>query len=127
MSFPSRLHIAARGRRATAVIVALVAPAALASQVPDTSKAPAADTSIHVAFGGYVDGFVAYDFGRPRSIDRALTTQAVRHDEFNINLAYIDATLTGARVRGRVAAQVGTSVQANYAAEPRIGTSAAPT
>lgn len=126
MSFASRLYIAAKGRRATAVIGALVAPAALVSQVPDTSKAPAADTSIHVAFGGYVDGYFAYDFGKPRNIDRAFTTQAVRHDEFNINLAYIDATLTGARVRGRVAAQFGTSVQANYAAEPHIGNFSGP-
>ncbi len=126
MSFESRLYIAAQGRRATAVIAALVAPAALVSQVPDTSKPLAADTSIHVALGGYVDGYFAYDFGKPRNIDRALTTQAVRHDEFNINLAYIDATLTGTRVRGRVAAQFGTSVQANYAAEPHIGNFSGP-
>jgi hypothetical protein len=86
----------------------------------------ATDTSLHVAFGGFVDGYFAYDFGRPRSIDRAFTTQAVRHDEFNVNLAYVDATLSGARVRGRVAVQFGTAVQANYAAEPRIGSFSGP-
>ncbi|HEY5062558.1 MAG TPA: outer membrane beta-barrel protein, partial [Gemmatimonadaceae bacterium] len=84
------------------------------------AQAPAADTTTHVAFGGFVDGYFAYDFGRPRDIDRAFTTQAVRHDEFNVNLAFIDATLTGTRVRGRIAAQFGTAVQANYAAEPRV-------
>ncbi|MBA2683677.1 MAG: porin [Gemmatimonadaceae bacterium] len=103
-----------------AAISSVAAPALLAAQ------AAAPDSSIHVAFGGYIDGYFAYDFGRPRNIDRAFTTQAARHDEFNINLAYIDATLTGARVRGRVAAQFGTSVQANYAAEPRIGNLSGP-
>ncbi len=90
------------------------------------AQAPAADTTTHVAFGGFVDGYFAYDFGRPRDIDRAFTTQAVRHDEFNVNLAFIDAALTGARVRGRIAAQFGTAVQANYAAEPRVGNFSGP-
>jgi hypothetical protein len=38
----------------------------------------------------------------------------------------VDATLAGARVRGRVAAQFGTAVQANYAAEPRVGSLSGP-
>lgn len=90
------------------------------------AQAPAADTTTHVALGGFVDGYFAYDFGRPRDIDRAFTTQAVRHDEFNVNLAFIDATLTGTRVRGRIAAQFGTAVQSNYAAEPRVGNFSGP-
>jgi hypothetical protein len=49
------------------------------------------------------------------------TTQAVRHDEFNVNLAYVAASFTGERVRGRLAVQAGTSVQANYAGEPAVG------
>jgi hypothetical protein len=118
----------ARNAIALATLLMIAAPVVLEAQTADTTKPAAAttDTSVRVAFGGYIDGYYAYDFGRPRDIDRALTTQAVRHDEFNINLAYIDATLTGPRVRGRVAAQFGTSVQANYAAEPRIGNFSGP-
>jgi len=68
-----------------------------------------------------VDTYFAYDFGRPANFDRVFTTQAARHDEFNINLAYVAAALTGDRVRGRLALQAGTSVQINYAGEPAIG------
>jgi hypothetical protein len=85
-----------------------------------------ADTAVSVAFSGFVDGYYAYDFNHPRTLDRPFTTQAARHDEFNINLAFIAATLSGSRLRGRFAAQFGTSVQANYAAEPRIGSLSGP-
>ncbi len=84
------------------------------------------DTSIKIAFGAFIDSYFAYDFNRPRTLDRAFTTQAARHDEFNINLAFVEAVLSGPRVRGRFAAQFGTSVQANYAAEPRLGTLSGP-
>ncbi len=84
------------------------------------------DTTIHVAFGGFVDSYFAYDFNHPRELDRVFTTQAARHDEFNINLAFVEAVLSGPRVHGRFAAQFGTSVQANYAGEPRIGTLSGP-
>jgi Putative beta-barrel porin-2, OmpL-like. bbp2 len=80
-----------------------------------------ADTSARVSFGGFVDTYYAWDFSRPRSLDRAYTTQPARHNEFNVNLAHVEAVLSGPNVRGRVALQYGTSVQANYAAEPRVG------
>ena len=79
------------------------------------------DTTIKVVVGGFIDTYYAYDFNRPPTFDRAFTTQPARHNEFNVNLAYIDATISGNRVRGRVALQTGTSVQANYAGEPRLG------
>jgi hypothetical protein len=91
-----------------------------------TSPATSPDTAIHLTFGGFVDSYYAYDFNRPPVLDRAYTTQAARHNEFNINLAYLDATLTGPRLHGRFAAQFGTSVQANYASEPRVGTLSGP-
>lgn len=127
-------RICTRGLRALALMVLCVFPAELAAQVAQdsskattgTARAAAPDSAIHVAFSGFLDSYFAYDFGRPRNIDRTLTTQAVRHDEFNINLAYVDAVLSGSRVRGRVAAQFGTSIQANYAAEPRIGNFSGP-
>lgn len=89
--------------------VASLAPLVLAAQQPA------------VTFGGFVDTYVAWDQGRPFFRDRAYTTQAARHAEFNVNLAYLDAILDGDRVRGRLALQAGTAVQANYAAEPTIG------
>ena len=85
-----------------------------------------ADTAVTVRFGAFVDGYLAWDSHRPRSLDRAFTTTAARHSEFNINLAFVDATLSGRRLRGRFAAQFGTAVQANYAAEPRVGSNSGP-
>lgn len=92
----------------------------------DSVPRAAADTTVSVSFGGFVDVYGAYDLGRPRTLDRAFTTQAARHNEFNVNLAYVEATLTGPRVRGRVALQTGTSVQVNYAGEPRVGSVSGP-
>jgi hypothetical protein len=86
----------------------------------------ARDTTIRINFGAFVDAYFAYDFNHPRNLDRPFTTQAARHDEFNINLAYLEAVLNGPRLRGRFAAQFGTSVQANYAGEPRLGTLSGP-
>ena len=97
-----------------AVLLYTIAPGALRAQ--GTS-----DSTLTVKFGAFVDAYYAYDFNRPRTRDRAFTTQPARHNEFNINLAFVEAVLTGARVRGRVAVQYGTSVQSNYAGEPRIG------
>ena len=85
------------------------------------SQSSETDTATKVRFGGFLDAYYAFDFNRPRLHDRAFTTQAARHNEFNVNLAFIDASLSGPRLRGRVAVQFGTSVQANYASEPDIG------
>jgi hypothetical protein len=79
------------------------------------------DSGVKTSFGAFVDGYYAYDFGRPIDFDRPYTTQAARHNEFNIGLAFVEAKINGRRIRGRVALQGGTAVQANYAGEPTIG------
>ena len=106
----ARLLVLAVGAMAT---ITRATPALYAQGVPDSG------TTVKV--GGFVDGYYAWDFARPRSLDRAYSTQPARHNEFNVNLAYVEAVLSGARVRGRLALQYGTSVQANYAGEPRVG------
>jgi putative OmpL-like beta-barrel porin-2 len=85
------------------------------------------DTAARVSFGGFVDGYYAWDFGQPPTFDRSFaggtlfTTQPARHNEFNVNLAFVEAKLDGARLRGRLALQAGTSVQSNYSGEPANG------
>ena len=107
--------------------VALALGARLLVQASDAVPAaakPAADTTApkpSVAFGAFMDTYFAWDFGQPETLDRPFTTQPARHDEFNVNLAFLEARLTGETVRGRVALQAGTSVQANYAGEPTVG------
>ncbi len=74
-----------------------------------------------ITFGGFVDSYYAFDFNEP-SGDRGYTTQALRQNEFNINLAYLDVKIQKERVHGRMALQAGTSVYANYSGESRYGT-----
>jgi hypothetical protein len=110
-------------------VLAWAAPRAHAQGArPDTATAAraATDTTTRVTLGGFLDLFYAYDFGRPRTLDRAYVTTAPRHAEFNVNLAHLEAVVSGPRVRGRLALQFGTSVQANYANEPRVGALSGP-
>ncbi len=115
----------------------LAARGAVAQSTAPTSPPVATDTSTRrvvppdttpkVTFGGFVDGYYAYDVTRPPTRDRSFaggalfTTQPSRSNEFNINLAYVEAKLDAARYRGRLALQFGTSVQSNYIGEPRTG------
>ncbi len=62
----------------------------------------------------------------PADGERRFTTQPVRHDEANVNLAWLGVTVERQRVRARVALQAGTSVQSNYAGEPRNGATSGP-
>ena len=87
-----------------------------AAQTKDTTAAP-----VRHASGSFADLYYAYDFGKPVNFDRFYTTQPARHNEFNVNLAFVEAQLTHDRFRGRAALQAGTSVQSNYLAEPSNG------
>lgn len=97
-------------------LLLLAGAAALA--LPNPIRAQENDSTPRITFGAFVDGYYAYDFGRPASHDRAFTTQAARHDEFNVNLAHVEARYASPTARGRIALQAGTSVQFNYAGEP---------
>lgn len=100
-------------------VVAAVAPAlAENSSATKDNKEP---EKLPLTFGGYIDAQYAYDLNDPSNRDRAYTTQPARTNEFNINLAYLDAKLDADRIRGRLALQVGTSVQSNYSSEPTQG------
>lgn len=68
-------------------------------------------------FGAFVDTYYSHNSNHPLSKERQYTTQAVRNDEFNINLGFVDAKWQEEKVRGRLAFQFGTSVNTNYAAE----------
>jgi hypothetical protein len=75
---------------------------------------------VNLTFGGFIDTYYLYDFNAPSLSDRTLTNGALyattgeRSNEFNINLAFVEARISSDRVRGRLALQAGTSVQAAY-------------
>lgn len=79
-----------------------------------------------VKVGGFIDTYYAYDFNQPKDRERQFTTQPVRHNEFNINLAYLDATLKRDKTRGRIALQYGNAVTKNYSGEPTQGATSGP-
>ncbi len=108
-------HFGARVLGVASVALLLGWPAPLRAQAVST------DSSQSLTIGAFVDAAYAFDVNRPATRDRAFTTQPARHNEFNVNLAFVEATVARRRVRGRLALQAGTSVQANYAAEPRQG------
>jgi hypothetical protein len=98
---------------------------ASAQEVPVVSVSR--DSASRLTVGAFVDAYYAWDMGRPPLRDRAFaggtpfTTQPSRHNEFNVNLAYLEVMRVASRHRGRLALQFGTSVQSNYAGEPSTG------
>lgn len=79
-----------------------------------------------VTIGGFLDTYYAYDFNNPSNHEREFTTQPVRHNEFNVNLAYIEAVMKQESTRGRLAFQFGQSVTKNTTGEPRQGSTSGP-
>jgi hypothetical protein len=79
-----------------------------------------ADDNQSLTFSGFLDTTLAHDFNSPPTRYRSYTTQPYYTDEPALNLGYIDATVHSTRYRGRLALQYGSSVIANYAAEPEI-------
>lgn len=103
-----------------------------ASRLPAQSASAPSDSTPRVSIDGFVDSYYAWDFGRPLTRDRsfvggaAFTTQPARHNEFNVNLAFVALKLEAPHYRGRLALQAGTSVQSNYAGEPTVGAISGP-
>ncbi len=78
-----------------------------------------AQTTANLQFSAFVDMYYAYDLNQPPNRERSFTTQPLRHNEVNINLAVLSAQYTQNNVRARLALQTGTYVQSNYIAEPQ--------
>lgn len=84
-------------------------------------KIQAQDTSKAVVYSGYVETFYAFEFNKPLNNKRpAFLYSHNRHNEFNVNLAYLKAAFTDKRVRANLALATGTYMLDNYANEPAI-------
>lgn len=95
-----------------AAIAQVVNPASL-----DTAKVVAKG---NVVLAGYVDTYYGYNLAGPSDGNNAYLTSSSRHNEFNINLAFIDIRYNHPRVRARLAPGFGTFMQSNYGAEPSL-------
>ena len=78
------------------------------------------DTSgLSLSFSGYAEPYYGYDFNQPADGNRPGFIYAHnRHNEFNVNIAYIKASVTAQRMRGNLALMAGTYANANLSAEP---------
>lgn len=70
-----------------------------------------------VTVEGYVDGYYAYNFNQPEHGDQPYFVSMARHNEVNINLAFVDVKYSSSRVRARMVPGFGTYVNSNYARE----------
>jgi len=80
-----------------------------------------ADETKHLSFSGFAEVYFSYDFNKPADNNRPIFLYSHnRHNEFNVNLAYIKGSYNTENIRANVALGVGTYVNANYAAEPGV-------
>jgi hypothetical protein len=80
-----------------------------------------AGTESNLTFSGYVEAYYSYDTGNPANHERpGIFYSHNRHNEFNVNLAYLKGAYTANRVRANVALMAGTYAQYNLAAEQEL-------
>ncbi len=74
-----------------------------------------------LTISGYAEVYYQYDGNRPLGNQRpGFVYSHNRNNEVSLNLAYLKANYTTAKVRANVALAVGTYMNANYAAEPDV-------
>ncbi len=72
-----------------------------------------------LSFIGFAEAYYSYDLNRPADNNRpSFLYSHNRHNEFNINLAYVRGSYNSEKARANVALAAGTYMNANYAAEP---------
>ena len=70
---------------------------------------------------GYVEAYYGFDFNEPASHTRpGFLYNHTRHNELNVNLAYLKGNYTSDRVRANLALMAGTYAQYNLAAEQEL-------
>ena len=74
-----------------------------------------------LSFSGFVEAYYSYDFNKPADNDRPFFLYSHnRHNEFNVNLAFVKGSYDADRMRANIAVAVGTYMNANYTAEPGV-------
>lgn len=71
-----------------------------------------------IALGGYLDTYYGYNFSQPGSGTNPYFVSSARHNEVNINLAYVDLRYRAENLRAHFVPGFGSYMNANYAHEP---------
>lgn len=75
----------------------------------------------NLSFSGYAETYYTYDFNRPQdNSGPGFIYSHNRHNEFNLNLAFIKAAYVTEKVRANIALAAGTYMNANYSAETGV-------
>ena len=100
-------------------IIVLIVNSNLFGQVVNTGMTTNYDSLEvgKVKIGGLIDTYYGFDFNQPETSDRPYCVSSPRHNEININLAYIELQYINERVRGRLVPGFGTYINSNYANE----------
>jgi hypothetical protein len=81
----------------------------------------AQEDSGKINFSGYLETYYTYDFNRPQNHNRPdFIYSHNRHNEININLAFLKGSFTNERIRANLAFAAGTYMNANLAGEPGV-------
>lgn len=107
-------------KRKISLLILSLLPTLAFSQVVNTATMDTSNFNYEgkVIVNGYIDTYYGYDFNKPSSKDRAYFVSMARHNEFNINLAYVDIKYSSSRLRARFVPGFGSYINSNYAAEP---------
>ena len=74
-----------------------------------------------LTFSGFAEAYYGFDFNRPSNNARpGFVYSHNRHNEVNINLAFLKGSYSTDRARANMALGVGTYMNANYSAEPGV-------
>jgi Putative beta-barrel porin-2, OmpL-like. bbp2 len=92
------------------------------AQIVNTATMDTLETTVlcHIAIGGYIDTYFGYQTNRPNYSNIGYFVSSNRHNEFNVNLAYIDLRYRSQTLRARFVPGVGTYMNANYVQEPGV-------
>jgi hypothetical protein len=99
--------------------IALVTSIQIIAQ--DTTSNIKPQISNPLSFTGFAEAYYSYDFNKPADNSRpSFLYSHNRHNEFNINLAFVKGSYNTERTRANIAVALGTYMNANYAAEPGV-------
>ena len=102
------------------IVFSLLIKGILSAQVTLNIDTTSIEKKSNLTIGGGIDVFYSYDFTAPKEHTIPYYVSMNRHNEFNINLAYIDLKFESKRIKSRFVPAIGTFMNANYADEPGL-------
>jgi len=77
------------------------------------------DSAKSLKLNGYVETYYSYDFSRPNNFEKPdYNYNYKKHNQINVNLAFLKASYQTKRIRSNLALMTGTYAKYNLSAEP---------